>query len=62
MMPEFSTWFAFVVAVLAMQILPEPDMMLVLARGIGQGRRAALGCVPGFPHSSGGNSVLSEVS
>ncbi len=47
-MPELSIWLAFVAAVLAMQMMPGPDMMLVVARGAGQGRRAALACVLGF--------------
>ena len=47
-MPETTVWIAFVVAVLAMQTMPGPDMMLVIARGVGQGRRAAFACVVGF--------------
>ncbi len=47
-MPEFLVWVAFVTAVLAMQTIPGPDMMLVIARGVGQGRRIALACVLGF--------------
>ena len=47
-MPEPTVWIAFVVAVLAMQSMPGPDMMLVIARGVGQGRRAAFACVLGF--------------
>lgn len=47
-MPEPTIWAAFIFAVLAMQTMPGPDMMLVIARGVGQGRRAAFGCVLGF--------------
>ncbi|WP_287381591.1 LysE family translocator [Mesorhizobium sp.] len=49
-MPELPTYLAFLVAVLGYQLSgPGPDMLLVISRGIGQGRRAALatatGCV-----------------
>jgi len=38
-LPAFLTFYA---AVLALQIAPGPDMMLVIGRGVGQGRRVAL--------------------
>ena len=38
----------FLLAVLAVQLLPGPDMMLVVARGVGQGRKVALACVAGI--------------
>ncbi|TIQ16467.1 MAG: LysE family translocator, partial [Mesorhizobium sp.] len=49
-MPELPTYLAFLVAVLGYQLSgPGPDMLLVISRGIGEGRRAALatatGCV-----------------
>jgi threonine/homoserine/homoserine lactone efflux protein len=49
-MPESSTYVAFLGALLAYQLSgPGPDMILVISRGIGQGRRVALatavGCV-----------------
>ncbi|MCA1369612.1 LysE family translocator [Bradyrhizobium sp. BRP14] len=49
-MPELTTYAAFLGAVLAYQLSGVgPDMMLVISRGIGQGRHAALatafGCV-----------------
>jgi threonine/homoserine/homoserine lactone efflux protein len=49
-MPDATTYAAFLGAVLAYQLSGVgPDMMLVIGRGIGQGRRAALatavGCV-----------------
>jgi threonine/homoserine/homoserine lactone efflux protein len=47
-MPDLATYLAFVAAVLAMQTTPGPDMMLVLGRGIGQGRRIAAATVLGF--------------
>ena len=47
-MPEPTVWITFVAAVLAMQTMPGPDMLLVVARGVGEGRRAAFGCVLGF--------------
>ena len=40
-MPEFLTITLFVGAVLAMQITPGPDMMLVMGRGVSQGYRIA---------------------
>ena len=47
-MPEPTILVAFVGAVLAMQIAPGPDMLLVVARGIGQGQRTALWTVLGM--------------
>jgi threonine/homoserine/homoserine lactone efflux protein len=49
-MPDLTTYLAFLVAVLAYQLSgPGPDMLLVMSRGFGQGRRTALstafGCV-----------------
>jgi threonine/homoserine/homoserine lactone efflux protein len=49
-MPDLATYLAFLAAVLAYQLSgPGPDMLLVMSRGVGQGRRAALstalGCV-----------------
>ncbi|MBX4928881.1 threonine/homoserine/homoserine lactone efflux protein [Rhizobium binae] len=41
-MPDIDTFLAFYVAVLAIQLSPGPDMMLVIGRGVGQGRRTAL--------------------
>jgi threonine/homoserine/homoserine lactone efflux protein len=39
---DVTTFAAFYTAVLAMQLAPGPDMLLVMGRGIGQGRRVAL--------------------
>ncbi|SCB57450.1 Threonine/homoserine/homoserine lactone efflux protein [Rhizobium aethiopicum] len=41
-MPDIDTFLTFYVAVLAIQLSPGPDMMLVIGRGVGQGRRTAL--------------------
>lgn len=43
-----TTLLAFLAAVWAIQLVPGPDMMLVIARGVGQGRRTALTCVAGI--------------
>lgn len=40
-MPEFSTIALLALAAFSMQLIPGPDMMLVTARGIGQGYRFA---------------------
>ena len=47
-MPELNTFLAFGLAVLAMQLTPGPDMMLVVGRGVGQGRRVAFCTVLGM--------------
>ena len=47
-MPDLGTLLAFGVAVLVMQLTPGPDMMLVVGRGIGQGRKIALCTVLGM--------------
>ncbi|UDF32301.1 UNVERIFIED_ORG: LysE family translocator (plasmid) [Roseateles sp. XES5] len=52
-MPEFSTLLTFALALLVLEITPGPDMMLVLARGIGQGRRVALLTVVGMVFVAG---------
>ncbi|WP_046868590.1 LysE family translocator [Microvirga massiliensis] len=41
-MPDLPTFLTFYAAVFAMQVAPGPDMLLVIGRGIGQGRRVAL--------------------
>ncbi len=40
-MPELYTLMLLVAAALALQIMPGPDMMLVIGRGVGQGYRLA---------------------
>jgi threonine/homoserine/homoserine lactone efflux protein len=52
-MPDLTTYLAFVTAVVAMQVTPGPDMMLVVGRGIGQGRRTALLAVFGMTVMAG---------
>lgn len=47
-MPEPAMFLAFLAAVIVMQATPGPDMMLVMSRGIGEGRRAAWWTVVGF--------------
>ena len=51
-MIEVGTLVAFLAAVLAIQLSPGPDMMLVVARGVTQGRRIALCCVAGISSAS----------
>ncbi|MFH6782548.1 MULTISPECIES: LysE family translocator [Methylobacterium] len=41
-MISLATFATFYVAVLALQMSPGPDMLLILGRGVGQGRRVAL--------------------
>lgn len=40
--PSVTTLLTFIPVVLAMQAIPGPDTMLVVSRGIGQGRRVAV--------------------
>ncbi len=51
-MPDTPLLMAFLAAVIAIQLSPGPDMMLVIARGVGQGRRVALTCVAGIAAAS----------
>jgi threonine/homoserine/homoserine lactone efflux protein len=41
-MPTIATVLTFIPIVLAMQAIPGPDTMLIVSRGIGQGRRVAV--------------------
>lgn len=41
-MPEPSRWATFAVATLLLNLSPGPDMMYVIARSLGQGRRAGV--------------------
>jgi len=50
--PEIPVLIPFLLAVIAIQLSPGPDMMMVIARGIGQGRRVALACVAGISAAS----------
>lgn len=47
-MADLPILLTFVAALFVLEITPGPDMMLVLARGIGQGRRVALLTVVGM--------------
>jgi threonine/homoserine/homoserine lactone efflux protein len=48
---------AFLVALLLLELSPGPDMMLILARGIGQGRRIALLTMAGMIFVAGAVQV-----
>ena len=52
-MPDASTYAAFLAAVLAMQAVPGPETVLVVSRGIGQGRRVAFWTVLGMTLAAG---------
>lgn len=52
-MPEFSTLLTFLLALVVLEITPGPDMMLVMARGVGQGRRIAFLTVTGMVFVAG---------
>lgn len=52
-MPHLSTLLTFIAALLVLEITPGPDMMLVVARGIGQGRRVAMLTVIGMVFVAG---------
>ncbi|MBV9551735.1 MAG: LysE family translocator [Alphaproteobacteria bacterium] len=47
-MPSLTTYMAFVAAVLAMQLVPGPETMLVISRGIGEGQRVCFYTVLGM--------------
>lgn len=46
-MPDASTFLTFLAALAVLEITPGPDMMLIIARGVGQGRRIAMLTVVG---------------
>ena len=52
-MPSTEVLWAFLGALLLLEITPGPDMMLVMARGVGQGRRTALCTVIGMVFVAG---------
>lgn len=52
-MPSGPVLLTFIAALLLLEITPGPDMMLVMARGIGQGRRVALLTVVGMVFAAG---------
>ncbi|HER1287062.1 TPA: LysE family translocator [Salmonella enterica subsp. enterica serovar Elomrane] len=41
-MPSIETFMTFLLALMLLEISPGPDMMLTIARGVGQGRRIAV--------------------
>jgi threonine/homoserine/homoserine lactone efflux protein len=47
-MPGAETLLAFLIALFFLEVTPGPDMMLILGRGIGQGRKVALLTVVGM--------------
>jgi threonine/homoserine/homoserine lactone efflux protein len=51
--PNATTYAAFLTAVLATQMLPGPETMLVVSRGIGQGRKVAFWTVLGTTLAAG---------
>lgn len=46
-MPDASTFLTFFAALAVLEITPGPDMMLIIARGVGQGRKVAVLTVVG---------------
>ncbi|MBB2690203.1 UNVERIFIED_ORG: threonine/homoserine/homoserine lactone efflux protein [Rhizobium esperanzae] len=52
-MANASAFFTFLLALTVLQITPGPDMMLIMARGVGQGRKVALLAVVGMIFVSG---------
>ena len=52
-MPTFETFITFMVALCLLELIPGPDMMLIIARGVGQGRRAAIFTVVGMVRFAG---------
>lgn len=56
-MPGTETLLTFMVALFFLEVSPGPDMMLVLARGIGQGRKIALLTVVGMIFVAGAVQV-----
>jgi threonine/homoserine/homoserine lactone efflux protein len=56
-MPGISALLTFLAALAILEITPGPDMMLVVARGVGQGRRIALLTVFGMVFVAGGVQV-----
>jgi threonine/homoserine/homoserine lactone efflux protein len=52
-LPSLATYLAFLAALLTWQMAPGPDNMLVMSRGVGQGRRVALQTVIGMTLGAG---------
>lgn len=56
-MPGASTFLTFLIALAVLEITPGPDMMLIIARGVGQGRKTALLTVVGMIFVAGAVQV-----
>lgn len=56
-MPDASTFLTFLAALAVLEITPGPDMMLIVARGVGQGRKVALLTVVGMVFFAGAVQV-----
>jgi threonine/homoserine/homoserine lactone efflux protein len=52
-LPSAATYMTFLAAALTMQLLPGPETMLVVSRGIGQGRKIAFWTVLGMTLAAG---------
>lgn len=57
-MLDLPTFLTFYAALLAIQLSPGPDMLLVIGRGVGQGRRTALMSAVGMTLAAGFVQVL----
>jgi threonine/homoserine/homoserine lactone efflux protein len=55
--PSATTYAAFLAAVLTMQLLPGPEIILIVSRGIGQGRRVAFWTALGMALAAGAIQV-----
>ncbi|MCQ4632457.1 LysE family translocator [Shinella sp. CPCC 100929] len=56
-MPDASTFLTFLLALVVLEITPGPDMMLIIARGVGQGHKTALLTVVGMIFVAGAVQV-----
>jgi threonine/homoserine/homoserine lactone efflux protein len=52
-MPQPEVLLTFALAVVVLAVTPGPDIMLIMARGIGQGRKVALMTVVGIVFIAG---------
>src|SRR4051812_10362396 len=52
-MPQPEVLLTFALAVVVLAVTPGPDIMLIMARGIGQGRKVALMTVVGIVFVAG---------
>jgi threonine/homoserine/homoserine lactone efflux protein len=56
-MPNGSIFLTFILALVVLEVTPGPDMMLIIARGVGQGRETALMTVVGMIFVAGAVQV-----